>query len=995
MDSSELSPQYHALKEQLEQIPGYESKEVVKKLAAPMVERRDQLHQFGNLVHQSSRFISRLDRGVHTLDPDVRQAFEGYATSFDNPPVIAEIDFLKPEDQEKKRIRDLKDKRDRIVESQTRQQEFRQVILDYLQEYHGNYLELVSHIGDIKDPEKRQQVRQQILDQVIQTTADFVRAKGGIPTVSIDKENQAVGTIAQSLLHLNPEFSHLRSAIEMPAGLSGDQSTLVEALDLNRQSNIQKLSERQKQLPPIQQLIAEMENDVDAYTELFSQNPEFRNLFFRQWVLERKQDQARGIKIFRTPFYDRLIRFSIEQGDMENGIGGKIYYGPPGTGKSEMAVEINRLEGFESRVVSMHYWTSFSHLFGEALLQVGQDKQMRQAAGISSLSAVSGLVDSYQGDGGAQQFWGVVEQAAQRSNQPLGQFIQGFYHGDSEIARQIESGNISDTVKRQVMNSFRTSLHARAVATAEGKIEEPSDEDETSWVKGEILLAIDHKERVVLDELDKAGPGSIDSLHALLAWSPGQKAPLKLRGLEVGMPEWFRIDATANEMNLDDERKSALYNRFKQIFVDYPPVKDEMMLASVWMADQSGVMRIDPLRQTQLAAFFQYEVPAIRALYENELIAQPFTLRNTKEFCNLVVSPTSHQDRGEDLDQIVRQELLEQRQFYANNEQRASLLLVINGMEQMLLRPNPLLPSLDLNTGTGDLEPTNLREQRVAAVTNFLESVTHSPFYSVATGLPETIGLFSGKSLAAIDRTRILKSQLARVQLTGETSEELLASGSTYPEPLIQVTADTRDSRTARIFHSAEVDGSKVVLLEHQLPIIGGSFEVTGQSQDGGTFMVKTKNDQGKTIYEVWEFGYYEAAPTKTNPNPKPAKNHIIRQVAEISADRDSTITLSSDGDKVFKVEKNGDLLIHLIDQERDVTLDTPIERYEVSPDSRTLLIETAEGETRLYDLTKLSQVDRLTYHRAIVRVNGRGLQLVGDKLIKQPGSNVLGLIQR
>ena len=78
---------------------------------------------------------------------------------------------------------------------------------------------------------------------------------------------------------------------------------------------------------------------------------------------------------------------------------------------------------------------------------------------------------------------------------------------------------------------------------------------------------------------------------------------------------------TANEMKLDDPKKVALYNRFKQVFVDYPPVKDEMMIAAVWMADRSGILQISNFRQSQLVSFFTILLPELRNLFRKGQIA--------------------------------------------------------------------------------------------------------------------------------------------------------------------------------------------------------------------------------------------------------------------------------------------------------------------------------------------------------------------------------------
>ena len=222
---------------------------------------------------------------------------------------------------------------------------------EYIKTHHQYYFNILDQhhfspkLGDDKTIEvSSEEIKKQVIDEVLNSAIQYVRESQSPVPLRIEPALKA--------------FSHI-----------GDQM-IANSLAFEPLRENDPLSKYENPLKAIENIRAQSE----AKMQIALAVPDVAAENFRNWVKTAKNDIDRGAKVLFTPYYKSILRKIEQVGDRENGIGGKLYYGPAGTGKTELAVEANRLDGFDTRVVSMHYWTDFTSLIGESAIPIAMDK---------------------------------------------------------------------------------------------------------------------------------------------------------------------------------------------------------------------------------------------------------------------------------------------------------------------------------------------------------------------------------------------------------------------------------------------------------------------------------------------------------------------------------------------------------------------------------------------------------------------------------------------
>jgi MoxR-like ATPase len=949
-------------KPRLEIIPANlaEAREVYKKQVRPWLQKAEEfsgLHSFGQ---NTERYLKRVHDALEQ-DKDKRGLFE----RADELRIIGS-DLEKGKkpfieyDQEK-----IKTKKDAVQQRQTLNKQ----ILDYLQSEHGYFFGVLDNF-EFSSSEQKHQLKQKIAAE----TARYINLKQGLPTVTIDQENTSVSRIARYLLEQTDSFSAVKDQV-LTEGLSQESAPRTKDPEL-----------------ACQQQISELRREAETKAAIYLADPLIAQLQAHHWIRETYKEAQVGKRIFATPYFQEIIDFSRKIGDKENGIGGKIYYGPPGTGKTELAIEVNRQEGYKSRVVSVHYWTSFSQLFGEPMLQVKDESGF--ATQIEGLNAAASFFKELQqkGEAGAEEFWQMIQKLAEVQEKPLSpiEFAASLRLKDSEGQLILDpeflsaESETSQEQKQALLNAYILDFGSKIMAIGQGKIKVDDVNDAYGWVRGEVLLAIDKGERVILDEVDKGSEHSLDSLSHLLATSPG--VDFSLRDLSIKLPHWFRIDATANLLELGGRQKY-FYDRFNPIFMDYPPAKDEMMLAGVWLADEGGNINLSEHQQYQIVGFFTIVLPRLRELYDQGKISQPISLRAIKELCNMIIQPKTRRARDVSLETAVDQLLFKQRGVAKDEEERQALKEVLDNFRPLFQRQAKLKKFEAQEKPVEQAE--DLRRARAGALKASLENIEISPFLKAISQLPDT-------SLVDLkDRNLFLEDlRFYRMQLSEPDSKqaEAFLSQRTKPPALFdyQAAVERRDNQeTGRIIIDQTVflnsEGESVPVFRHFNN--NSNFKaIRDISRDGNVILldidIDEKDKKGLLVYEL-----------AGQQNPKQIEQQIVPSSVR------AELFPNGRGLSLFKADK-GRLRLSFFPKITDTwettNLNFSVKRYELSSDGRILLAEGADGKTYFFDLNKFMERRPYVINRqdAVEIYDAQNLALVGNRLVFQKGSSTFSLIE-
>lgn len=488
------------------------------------------------------------------------------------------------------------------------------VVRDFVEKNHGYVFSLLhTSLGKNQEPKVKSEIDDFIISEIVHINA---AKKGGLRPEVSERRLKTISGLARLLIKHSSKFRHLEPLVKE----AGNPSELFIGL-------------------------SEMITNSQLNQEIAKTSEENRIYSFRQWLIATgqkalvgEQDPITGkrnpLKIYMTPYYENLIKMAEIFGRKENGIGGSIYVGPPGTGKTRLGALANQLEGFDTRVIQIHHYSTFIDLIGERTMQLGLDKstsyQTRLKAAKDwfnndSSKAMQGMRDFYS----KRHLNGEITEAS------FEEFMQSFTVTDKD-------GVIGFKDPEAIQKGFVRYLDSQMAGASLG-LETGNVVDE--WINGELLLAMSQGKRALLDELDKAGPYSLGGLLTLLARSPGEE--FTVGGKVVTIPSWFRVDATANVLSLDRKQdgegegknKEYLYDRFNVVPVGYPPVKDDLMIAAVRLSDGAGNLKITPEEQWQITGIYAYLIPTLRRIYEANPNMAAISHRLTAEFCSFLVSP--------------------------------------------------------------------------------------------------------------------------------------------------------------------------------------------------------------------------------------------------------------------------------------------------------------------------------------------------------------------
>lgn len=348
------------------------------------------------------------------------------------------------------------------------------------------------------------------------------------------------------------------------------------------------------------------------------------------WVVNTaRKVRTEGLKIFDTPDTQQILKRLEAAGNLKNGLGGVILFGPPGTGKTELLIERHRRMGFKSRVISIHHYSDYVQLLGEKPLPMESDKATSR---VQRLTLVRNALNEMT-DGQRISF---VRSKLKEGSEAWKLFLT--------LAEQTDDGkqDVTDEEAILIIKSLVAKLNYDLIQIGLG-IQDGLDE-ESAWVRGEIIQAFDQGELPILDEMDKGSEHSFEGISRLLNLSPGSTISLGNQTYQI--PSWAFIDGTANAMNL----QPFLHDRFAPniIYVDYPSSLDTLLKSLVWLADEQGQLHLSPDVQQKYLGLVLYVFPEIQKLYP-EVLEHPLSNRGIRKFCQMLAHGRSVTEAVEDL----------------------------------------------------------------------------------------------------------------------------------------------------------------------------------------------------------------------------------------------------------------------------------------------------------------------------------------------------------
>jgi MoxR-like ATPase len=655
-----------------------------------------------------------------------------------------------------------------------------------------------------------------------------------------------------------------------------------------------------------------MQTQMEENLKVTLLEKDIRVLEFNNWLHISSQKEKR---IAGTPWDEQNIQAILESRRLNNGTGGALLYGPPGTGKTELIIEANSRMGFETHVVSLHEFSGFVQLIGEAPVQLTGGQNLDKTTKISNFKeAIKAMTD--------QEFAEAV-MSLNLSEQQLSSYI-----GKPQKTDEKNPDNLLLKLKQELILDSNKAILAIELADEDGITQEQA------WTKGEILEAWSQGKQVLLDEADKAGPEAFSGISYILAAKPG--TTIQLRGYDYTIPPWARIDTSANAMKVD----SFLQNRFAPsiLEIDYPPTDDLMKKVALWLSNSEGKIDMSFDAQSKIVTFFSYVVPRIQHLYavqeENGSggISNPLSYRNMIKMCQSLIA-----SKGENLAKVIDKFILTKGALVNNDSE----LLLLQG----IIDDFPLITVSNIQFHEPSIQKGIL-------------SILESPLLDAATvgdGRPNSNqGQFSGEiTLDDSQREQLIQSKSIIMDHSNELEVEFNYDIQYLPNG-ITVEID----RHERVINFVDSEGK--ITISRGLPEHLNDASLIG-ADDHGTnllFQINRKNSKEIIIHSLLR---------KSGDNDKYKHQRKYSDTA--------LVHLSRDGGKIISLLDNHFQLEILDEKEKAVIVDVyksgskeavKVSRWSLNEDESLLLLETNDGLTYILNTHSIVTQRKMTLETPI-----------------------------
>jgi len=662
----------------------------------------------------------------------------------------------------------------------------------------------------------------------------------------------------------------------------------------------------------------------ESKKEILELNESVKVFGLRDWIRTTVKEAKRGRKIYETPFYRSLLDELHFQSRRKNGVGGLILYGPPGTGKTEILQEKNKQQGFRTRVINIHHYTSFGDLIGEKAIQLGTDPTASTA---QKLKAVINVFGDESPENFAIDIQNLFTQLQQEGKLPqqenIFDFLSTFVSQETRNSLNPDSPSSWDwkTIKEEFVGRQRTRMLRTTLAS-------PYQESVEDIVKGEILLAIQNGERVVLDELDKAGPNSMGGILSFLAKSPGET--FEYGQSTVTIPSWFIVDATSNSLELNEYLK----DRFSDLEVGTPPIKDQLMIAGVRLSDDEGNILLTDYEQRQLVGFFVYMVPNINKILTSHDLP-PMSNRRILELTSYLVNFRTLQRTNVSFGDAVKR-LFERNKTWITNKEAAEQLDGLLKNSKNILQDKPRDFREEETLGS----PTTLTRRE--KYNKALKNIVISPLIVAINGLmPQEAGVTSGTHIAKITLSEKQRNYVNDWLDIKDPKKAVRGDVRQLPIGFTVQEEASDQSPSLRIASFPEYAPSHIILTQKILK----NGRIAATSDDGTIIAVVQDNPQGSNHQPNIEIVNTYKAPGTNN------ERISIDKESEISIDRKGNylLSLNSSSNKLSIYTTTNPL-------ESPTHVDS-VKRFEISPNGKLLLKESLNGETELVAVDSLASV--------------------------------------
>ncbi|MBI2018670.1 AAA family ATPase [Candidatus Daviesbacteria bacterium] len=761
-----------------------------------------------------------------------------------------------------------------------------------------------------------EQTRALFQETVATNLAHWIAVKTGLG--KHQTQNAEMTRMAQFLLTHSPHFRSLQEK-QREQGLEFSGATWEENEDI-----IESLM-----------TVAKTEEEVARL------DPKVMAFELRRWLATTAKEARVGKKtpegktkkrkIYETPYYRGILKELHRLSKRRNGVGGVILYGPPGTGKTELVQEKNEQQGYETHVVSIHHYTSFADLLADKAITLRTDLGAPLAQKLDTvISYFKGKSPEEFGRAMTTIYTALQSSGKLGQDQQLSQFLLPYLSLDQKgVIDLLAKSSFSTEDWQHIQNAFFAKQEARLLRTSLDPSHQETMED---IVRGEILLAIrkskgtGRKIRVLLDEIDKAGPNSLGGLLTFLAKSPGET--ITIGEVTEEIPSWFVVDATSNSLELNEY----LTDRFSHLEVGTPPPKDQLMIAGVRLSDDEGNIQLTPYEQEQLVGFFVYVLPRINALLSSAKVGwPPISNRGIQELTGNLVDFSNMQRTNLSVSEAVRRLLLENKMWARDPKLRTKLEDMLDIEFAAVLRDEPI--KIKRRGTPVSQEPANLGQRYNQA----LEGTITSPMITAINGLADADTEVSGHK-TTIEEVTLNETQqsLVRDFLAYERGR-MRGLTDIYPLPIGFIIQERTEGERANL-QLISVPNDRKVHLIHSQPVPIG--RIAGASYDGTVIVLSSELDKDSDTLRV-------IRPFDTKGGES---NEGQIKKGETAVDRTGTyIAQLNPSDNLLLIFRTDN-----IQQSRGIT---GVEDFQFSSDGKLILVKKQGGGTWVHSSSNLASI--------------------------------------